>query len=350
MVKKDPVSTDETNEELPFDSFGNGHGDTIPEENTLRLVSIKHKLNKAHVKKAESLEKKLWANSIKLYKLIEKALAGGFFPSIMFDNFSIQILKLNNALLNKAFIQTLEDVDEKSGQDLRDYYFKYFVAYCSAHHHKITCAKTRDAIEKQKKINSDIKNEIDKFAKDIKKELKGYLCVKDFKFEIASSPPVTVQPFQDFYYTGFDKTITGNILPDDVIPLYKIKSESSIRNFVSDNSLRVIVDLSYDKDDIMESFEEVITLAQKATGKNPGKGKRKYSQTRLVQEIIENIFRGKYKPGKVSSEVVLEEISDYLEKYGIKINGDTIKRKYLPRIKGENGVKSLKELYKKWHK
>jgi hypothetical protein len=108
------------------------------------------------------------------------------------------------------------------------------------------------------------------------------------------------------------------------------------------------IDLTWDKKDISKAVDDLVALLQKKIEKHPGKGRRKDAATYEVEKIIENYLKEFYVKQSLPLSKALEEISRMLEKeYGITIDADSIKKRYLPAIKNKHGIKKITELRSK---
>jgi hypothetical protein len=75
-------------------------------------------------------------------------------------------------------------------------------------------------------------------------------------------------------------------------------------------------------------------------------GIRKDAKRQEMCDIIERYFLQFYKD-KVGAEEALQKTCDELDKVGITLTPETLKKRYIPDIKKKLGVKDLRELLPK---
>jgi hypothetical protein len=113
------------------------------------------------------------------------------------------------------------------------------------------------------------------------------------------------------------------------------------------NTVDLKIDLTWDKKDLIKAFDDLITSLQKKIKKQKGKGKRKDVRTTEIRTTIENELIKNYVKNGFSLEKSLEACSKKLNEYGFKRDPDSIKRRYLPKIKKKYGIRRINDLRSK---
>jgi len=137
-------------------------------------------------------------------------------------------------------------------------------------------------------------------------------------------------------------------MPADETKKWGVTYEESVLRplgYLSDGLLYLQIDLTYDKKEIVKNVQDAVNKAQQAMGKR-SEGIRKDAKRQEMCDIIERYFLQFYKD-KVGAEEALQKTCDELDKVGITLTLETLKRRYIPDIKKKLGVKDLRELLPK---
>lgn len=141
---------------------------------------------------------------------------------------------------------------------------------------------------------------------------------------------------------GENQTISG------IVPADNIKLPEFIKTVVERNGvLNIQIDLMYDKKDITQAVDDIVALAQKHFGLEMIRGKHKSVEKSQQELLILNIFLFFYLSPNTTIEKALEDTTSILQDcYNIMISEDSIKRRYLPRIREIFEVKDIREFKK----
>ena len=120
---------------------------------------------------------------------------------------------------------------------------------------------------------------------------------------------------------------------------------NSLETLEKEKRITLQINLTYNKKDILQLVDDVISKAQKITGKSPEKGVGKRAITIEQEKLIERSFEKYYLAGD-SKEEALSKTSNDLSKVGISMDVDSINRIYLPRLKNKRKIKDIRELKK----
>ena len=112
----------------------------------------------------------------------------------------------------------------------------------------------------------------------------------------------------------------------------------NIGNIINNDYMYLQIDLTYDKKEILQICDDIISKAQKIIGKEKVEAK-----TMERQKIFEKLFLHYYLQPK-SKEKALEETEKKLEKFGIKLSYETLNKQYLKRLKNKHNVQSVSDL------
>jgi len=126
-----------------------------------------------------------------------------------------------------------------------------------------------------------------------------------------------------------DDGIPANEFPTAVMSPVEVVSNQ-------DEFLSIRIDLSVDKATLLENIDTAITYAQHKT---------ENELTALQYRFFVEYFIRYYIEEKLSKPKALERISVDLEtKIGIRLDADTLQRRYLKRFKTDHNVKDIREL------
>ena len=127
----------------------------------------------------------------------------------------------------------------------------------------------------------------------------------------------------------------------------KFNSRNFIDSWIAGETILCKIDLKEDKTEILRNLNDMITTAQDTINKLEGTNKLKRAKTSLQENLIENIFIQYFIEKKYSLTRALEETENELLNSEIKIDVESIKRRYIPAIKKRYGIKDIRELRNK---
>jgi len=113
--------------------------------------------------------------------------------------------------------------------------------------------------------------------------------------------------------------------------------KNNAESFIKNNFLFLQINLTYDKSEILNLCDDVITKAQNITGKN------KRARTTVVEEMFDSLFKFYY-PAEKSKRDTLDKIQEKLRSIGVEIDSETLDKKYLPGLKKRCGIKDIRQL------
>lgn len=211
----------------------------------------------------------------------------------------------------------------------------------------ITSLKEYNPISKSlQKIIRDLHNSL----KKIQKKYRIYISIIADKIFLKPYLPVMLlSPDIDFISESYIKDLSFHmsflmLASPMVQESIKEPKPIAIETSIDKDCLCLQVDLRYDKKVIMQTFDDIITNAQKLIGKYPVIGKRKDSKSIEKKKLVENLFLDFYVKKGLSKNETLEKIASYLKQEKIQLEPESINRKYIPNIKRKYSVKNVREL------
>ncbi len=130
-------------------------------------------------------------------------------------------------------------------------------------------------------------------------------------------------------------------LPKNQFPKTNAISKDNIESGIANKFLYLQIDLTCDKKELNKHFDDAISIAQKAVGKN-----KEHETTVILQNYFNNLFEKYYIKEKLSKAKSLEKISTDFENKRHPLESDTLSKTYFQRYKKEKGVNDIRDLRK----
>ncbi|MEA2066849.1 MAG: hypothetical protein U9O65_07160 [Thermotogota bacterium] len=108
--------------------------------------------------------------------------------------------------------------------------------------------------------------------------------------------------------------------------------------FIADDFLHLQIDLTYDKNEILDSCDDVISKAQSIIGKTNKRAKKA-----VIERLFDLLFKDYYLSSRSKSDALDKVVKDF-KTIGLKIEAETLDKKYIPDFKKRYGIKDVRYL------
>lgn len=108
--------------------------------------------------------------------------------------------------------------------------------------------------------------------------------------------------------------------------------------FIADDFLLLQIDLTYDKKEILDSCDDVISKAQTIIGKTNKRAKKA-----VIERLFDLLFKDHYLSSRSKSDALNKVVEDF-KTVGLEIEAETLDKRYIPGFKKRCGIKDVRQL------